>query len=912
MVDVGAVVAGYRLIKAVGNGPFGLVYKGEDAHGQPLAIKFLKSGFLARADGVSAFGRLGASTAVHSQLAHPYLVRVFGTVADPQQNAYGQLGEYLDGVTLNRAPVDPKVLRGHDPQGLASLLTWYEQLGDVLGWLHAQGMVHGNLKPTNVFLVSLATEHHVKLLDLSWSAIGVAAISRGPASFVSPEQYDGAIPDHLSDQWSMATMLERTFTGGHHRLSLGVLPAALVQTVQRATRHEPKQRFRSMTEFTDALREIRLDLQRAVGEDVTSKHGANTLPAGEVPNDVASAYPRVPRSLSDTDGTLPDSHSATTDLQLRGVGEWKSTENTIPYMERDSVSSRPISRPGSARGSEDSSIEEEARTPLRRHAVGDILSEGLSGELQKANPADTLPGISSNEVQIERKPRGNSLNTNEPTPSRSATPKASDIRQAGYPGSDLHNLPLGRHGEGEYRGAVPRSSSFSAPVAMDAPLSRAVSAEPRPHSAVSRSYSNVGTGPLGRQASDMSAQERERGVSTLGSDRGDMPHPHPAEPINVDPFSPPFIEAAPTPVYAPRVAALLVFVGALSVGAWSVTQSEWSRVGGIHDGNDVLISTASVARDGAKFATAMAPDSIVKAPSWPVPGSEIQDASPPAAARLSASPAPTLEPRSERKRRSLGLRSSPSRRTTEPTRKPRVRNVPRGRQETTRSGPDQRTQPRLTTSRAGVDSQTRPGASPDDPREAQNPTNRENPLPTRDDAGLASELTLQPAPGSPSPATDEAPEPVAEEAKEESSIGLVGFEIDESAGGEPSDSRASSQAGCDAGQVAACIVLGDDVAQSGDKEAAIGAYASACRLKSGAGCMKAARLWTGQPKEGARRARQYFLDACKLELAEGCYQASIRTVGARSKALKARACALGRSSSCESSDTSSANSLRVD
>ena len=351
MTSPGSIVAGYRVLEMVGSGPFGRVLRAEGPHGEPVCLKLLKPNFLARRDGAGAFGRLEASVAVHGRLVHPNLARVYGTVQDPAEQCFGQVGEDLRGTSLAEAEIEPDALRGRDPGALGEVLSWFEQIGDLLTWLHGQGMVHGNIKPTNVLLVPVGIGLRAKLLDLSWSAIGVAAVAPGPDSYVSPEQYAGSVPTHLSDQWALATMLERLLTGGRRRLSLGVLPGALVQTVHRATSNDPARRFPAVAELAQALREIRLELQRSAGQQV---HGhipeQGTLPAGRVPASLRRPSGRDPgvgpefgeEPLGGEEPTMP---GAAVDPELRAQDPFERATGDYepaPSEHRETVRMSPL------------------------------------------------------------------------------------------------------------------------------------------------------------------------------------------------------------------------------------------------------------------------------------------------------------------------------------------------------------------------------------------------------------------------------------------------------------------------------------------------------------------------------------------------------------------------------------------
>ena len=847
MVDVGAVVAGYRLVKALGNGPFGTVFRGEDARGRPLAIKFLKAGFLARADGAAAYSRLGASTAVHSQLAHPYLARVFGTIADSQLNAFGQFGEYLQGLPLNRAPIDPRSLRGHDPQGLATLLTWYEQLGDALGWLHEQGMVHGNIKPTNVLLVQLAEEHHVKLLDLSWSAIGVAAVARGPNSFVSPEQYNGAVPDHLSDQWAVATMLERTFTGGQHRLSLGVLPAALVHAVQRATKNDPGQRFSGMLDFVEAIREIRLDLQRAAGEEVAPHHGASTLPAGQVPSDLTlQGGPKtLPVAPVQSATAAEKPVSASKDVLLeewelpertqtlsspvaqrqrspntqQGRGEGAQGRAIPPHLRKTQRRPEPSGTQGPGRSA--ALAEDEGLDPLVRHAVGDVLSEeptrGASTRPPPIRPGDTLPGLPNQQIQLEFLHRSPSEGS---SPSR--FPSADDLKIE--PVAAVNPI----HGaEGNF------ADSLSFPI-----------------------------------------EDSEQLLT-----QAQVPASSPQNPRSM------IVEAAPSPVIASRLAAVFVLLIAVGIGAWSALRHT-SR-GFTRTPEPVVIATGTVT----------APD-VVESSAPKLNEIEMQ----PVKVVEDVEPKP-IRPR--RKRPSRVHQRATSQLTAHASASVpdagQTRRVTRRRKRKLRSLDAGIQGVRVPSNKDAGLSNAALAVLNNTPKLAASGA---SPLPSKDSKEGLSTSGEDASVALISPTTLE---------KRDAGVGEVKLldvgvraEDHSDAGEEPVEIGDPLAQSCENGRQEACLELAVVYSKEGELPKAALAYEDACRLGSSTGCMRAARYMVRQPR-GASRARELYVLACEADFAEGCHQASLRTIGARSKAFKARACQLGRSESCRGLVTTSSN-----
>ncbi|MEL7370507.1 MAG: protein kinase, partial [Myxococcota bacterium] len=151
MTQAGDTVAGYQLVRAVGEGPFGVVWHAVDANGATLAVKLLKSVFIQRPAGQAAFTRLLATLRLQELLKHDGLARVYGPVQDAAHSAYGMAVEYVEGRLVSE--IRMPTTSDQEARSLSVVLAWFEEIGELLALLHSQGIVHGNLKPTNVKLV---------------------------------------------------------------------------------------------------------------------------------------------------------------------------------------------------------------------------------------------------------------------------------------------------------------------------------------------------------------------------------------------------------------------------------------------------------------------------------------------------------------------------------------------------------------------------------------------------------------------------------------------------------------------------------------------------------------------------------------------------------------------------------------
>ncbi|MET9962291.1 serine/threonine-protein kinase [Streptomyces sp. NPDC006326] len=134
---------------------------------------------------------------------HPHLVRAYETVASPEPLV---VLETLTGETLSHL-VD-RLSRRPSAQDVALLGL---QLCSAVHYLHGRGLLHLDLKPSNVVVDC----GHVKVLDLSVAqAPGTAPAGVGTFCYLAPEQARGGPLSAAADVWGMGITLYEVATGG--------------------------------------------------------------------------------------------------------------------------------------------------------------------------------------------------------------------------------------------------------------------------------------------------------------------------------------------------------------------------------------------------------------------------------------------------------------------------------------------------------------------------------------------------------------------------------------------------------------------------------------------------------------------------------------------------------------------------
>ncbi len=146
---------GYQLAGVIGRGPRTVVYRA--LYGplkQPMAVKIYPSGTCTREDWEA---RLQRDADLWAALAHPHIVSV-------QRAGWWDGAPYLAVEYVAQGSLAAKL--GDRPYPVDQALRLVEQLAEIVSFLHRQGVVHGNLKPSNVLL---AADGIPRVSDFRWS-----------------------------------------------------------------------------------------------------------------------------------------------------------------------------------------------------------------------------------------------------------------------------------------------------------------------------------------------------------------------------------------------------------------------------------------------------------------------------------------------------------------------------------------------------------------------------------------------------------------------------------------------------------------------------------------------------------------------------------------------------------------------
>jgi tetratricopeptide (TPR) repeat protein/tRNA A-37 threonylcarbamoyl transferase component Bud32 len=207
---VGTQLGKYELRERLGRGGMAEVYKAyHPGLNRFVAIKILHP-FLA--DDPDFLGRFQREAQAIAQLHHPNIVQVFDV--DSQGDQHYIVMEYLQGQSL-KTELDEHFLRG-ERLPVERVLELFHALLDAVGYAHARGLIHRDLKPTNVMIepdgrVVLTDFGIAQMVDaVKLTATGVTV---GTPAYMSPEQGQSQPIDARTDIYALGIMLYECLTG---------------------------------------------------------------------------------------------------------------------------------------------------------------------------------------------------------------------------------------------------------------------------------------------------------------------------------------------------------------------------------------------------------------------------------------------------------------------------------------------------------------------------------------------------------------------------------------------------------------------------------------------------------------------------------------------------------------------------
>ncbi len=205
LVQSELVLGRYRPLRPLGSGGSGSVWLARDEqNGLDVALKIVPR------EGKAA-SRAEREAEAAARLRHPSCQRAYGFGRDSQHVYIAY--EYVPGRTFREA------LRGGELDD-ASAIEACAQVLEALAHAHSRGIVHRDVKPSNVLLAE-GRDVSVRVLDFGLAQIQQAETLTaqgdvpGTLAYISPERLAGALTTEAADVWAVGLMLWEALAGRH-------------------------------------------------------------------------------------------------------------------------------------------------------------------------------------------------------------------------------------------------------------------------------------------------------------------------------------------------------------------------------------------------------------------------------------------------------------------------------------------------------------------------------------------------------------------------------------------------------------------------------------------------------------------------------------------------------------------------
>jgi eukaryotic-like serine/threonine-protein kinase len=243
----------YHITGEIGRGGMGVVYRGEDKLiGREVAIKTLTEATPELRERFYVEAKSGI-------LNHPNIVTVY-ELGEHEGNPFIAM-EFLPGESLE------KILRQRGRLPVLDSISIVEQICAGLGYAHAHGLLHRDVKPANVIVLP---DGRVKIVDFGIARLAdrdtrltKADALLGTFHYIAPERLKGEASDGRADIWSAGIMLYEMVSG---KLPFrGKDVSALYRVI-----HEPYPPIMQMVE--DAPEELKAVLDKALAKEAKDRY----------------------------------------------------------------------------------------------------------------------------------------------------------------------------------------------------------------------------------------------------------------------------------------------------------------------------------------------------------------------------------------------------------------------------------------------------------------------------------------------------------------------------------------------------------------------------------------------------------------------------------------------------------------
>ena len=195
----------YVIDGQLGEGGMGIVFRAIHENGGVVALKVIKPGLVADANTARRFAREARAA---GEVKHPHLIEVIDA---GDVDAIGYLAmHYVPGKSLDDR------IRDHGPLPLGDMTRIVSEIASALDALHAAGLVHRDVKPSNILLDE---ERGALLTDFGlakrrdYSMLTAPGQMLGTLDYIAPEMLRGSEPGASADLYALGCVVFECLAG---------------------------------------------------------------------------------------------------------------------------------------------------------------------------------------------------------------------------------------------------------------------------------------------------------------------------------------------------------------------------------------------------------------------------------------------------------------------------------------------------------------------------------------------------------------------------------------------------------------------------------------------------------------------------------------------------------------------------
>jgi serine/threonine protein kinase len=335
----------FRVIEVLGSGATGIVFRAEDTQlRRVVALKVLRPAIAANAESRRRFLREARAVAAFD---HDNILTVHQVGEDrgvpwlAMKMLRGRSLKDRLGPADNTIPADETLRIG-------------AEIADALAAAHASGLVHRDVKPSNILLEE--TTERVKLIDFGLALVhdDEGQLTRsgcvvGTPAYMAPEQADGGAVDHRSDLYALGCVMYRCCTGRlpfqgstfmqvffaqrtkdaiNPREINPDVPRELDAYIMRLLAKDAAARPQTAAEVRDELRDLRGELAAKEAPWQALASGRVGVPAAELPEGSSDSL-RIEDQLA---AAVAEAAGVTAESAVHRATSWRRNKNLPKWL----------------------------------------------------------------------------------------------------------------------------------------------------------------------------------------------------------------------------------------------------------------------------------------------------------------------------------------------------------------------------------------------------------------------------------------------------------------------------------------------------------------------------------------------------------------------------------------------------